>query len=215
MILLLTRTHVNIEGEPIKSEVKNDGNNGWDFSGDRPFYRSGRFMDVTKWCERNGQKVMNQIKSYLIVILALMPLLTGLTSSIKAQEPVTAQRLENLLISGMERGIKGDYQGAITIFSQVITLDAQAVEAYYNRGIAYFRMNQPQKAIADFNTTIELNPNHAEAYWERGKTYLILSQKEKAIQDFETALDLFEEQGNQVAYRWVESQLADLKDRQQ
>ncbi|MGK7933928.1 MAG: tetratricopeptide repeat protein [Microcystaceae cyanobacterium] len=158
---------------------------------------------------------MNQIKSYLIVILALMPLLTGLTSSIKAQEPVTAQRLENLLISGMERGIKGDYQGAITIFSQVITLDAQAVEAYYNRGIAYFRMNQPQKAIADFNTTIELNPNHAEAYWERGKTYLILSQKEKAIQDFETALDLFEEQGNQVAYRWVESQLADLKDRQQ
>jgi Tfp pilus assembly protein PilF len=156
---------------------------------------------------------MNQLKNRFNLIVILVVLLIGLSGISKAQEPVTADTIENLLIMGMEKGIKGDYQGAITTFSQIITLDPQAVEAYYNRGIAYMRINETQKAIADFNTAIRLNPSHAEAHLERGKIYLTLSQKEKAIQDFQTALDLFKQQGNEIAYRWVESQLADLKKR--
>ncbi|MGK7943879.1 MAG: tetratricopeptide repeat protein [Microcystaceae cyanobacterium] len=152
---------------------------------------------------------MNQIRSRLII--SLLPILLVLNLSVMAQDSLSSDSLENLLISGMERGIKGDYQGAINIFSQVITLDAQAVEAYYNRGIAYFRSNQAQKAIADFNTAIQLNPNHAEAYLERGNTYLTLTQKEKGIQDLQVALDLFKQQGNEFAYQSVASQLAELQ----
>lgn len=153
---------------------------------------------------------MNQLKNYLNLVVIIALLSVGFGQINQAQEPLTTDTLENLLITGMEKGIKGDYQGAIATFSQVITLDPQAVEAYYNRGVAYLRINEIEKAIADFNTAIGLNPNHAEAFVERGNVYLTLDQKDKGIQDLQTALNLFKQQGNEAAYRWLESRLIEL-----
>lgn len=132
----------------------------------------------------------------------------GLFLSVSAQEPVTADTIENLLVEGMERGIRGNYQGAIHIFTEIIKIDPQEIEAYYNRGIAYEKLNENQKAIADFNAVTNLNPNYGEAYVSRSQIYLKLSQKEAAILDLERALSLFEKQKNWPAYQWVKSQLA-------
>jgi Flp pilus assembly protein TadD len=157
-----------------------------------------------------SDSLLIKIITITLFCTVIIPVL-GLFSPIFAQSPLTSDQIENLLVDGMEKGIKGDYNGALAVFSRIISLDPQAIEAYYNRGIAYERIGRNRNAIADFNKVIDLNSNYAEAYLERGKIYLKLGQKQKAISDYQTALTLFEKQKNWPAYRWIESQLADLQ----
>ena len=45
---------------------------------------------------------------------------------------------ENLFARGTEKIARGDYQGAIADFERVIALNPNYIEAYCNRGMAYF-----------------------------------------------------------------------------
>ncbi len=112
------------------------------------------------------------------------------------QTYISEPHLNDLLIQGMEKGIQGDYQGAIADFSEIIRINPQEVEAYYNRGIAYAKLQDYPKAIADFNQGITLNQTIAELYLERAKVYLKLGERDSAIADLNKAKQLFNQQGN-------------------
>ncbi|GBF81718.1 tetratricopeptide repeat protein [Aphanothece sacrum] len=118
--------------------------------------------------------------------------------------------LNDLLIEGMEKGIKGDYQGAIANFTQVITINRYEVEAYYNRGLAYGKINNYQAAIADFEKALSLDKELAEVYLERAKISIILGNKTQAIADFKTAAQLFKKQGNNYDYQETQKLLNSL-----
>ena len=65
----------------------------------------------------------------------------------------------------------GDYNGAVKLCDEAITLNPNNFIAWYSRGTAYCRLKQYDRAIQDLNKAIQLNPNYVEAYNNRGSAY--------------------------------------------
>ncbi|WGT67897.1 tetratricopeptide repeat protein [cyanobacterium endosymbiont of Epithemia clementina EcSB] len=128
-----------------------------------------------------------------------------------SQQSNDFHNLEEILIRGMEKGIKGDYQGAITDFTQVIRLNVYDAEAYYNRGIAYTKINNYSQAIADFNYALRLDNELAEVYLERAEVCLVLNNQPGAIRDLQTAAKLFKKQGNSFLYQETQKLLRQVQ----
>jgi tetratricopeptide (TPR) repeat protein len=69
------------------------------------------------------------------------------------------------------------YDKAISDYSKAIELKPDFADAYYNRGLAYFRKGSSynfephKKAINDFTKAIELQPDFADAYYNRAVTH--------------------------------------------
>ena len=85
-------------------------------------------------------------------------------------------------------------------YDEVIRLNPDAAEAYFNRGRVRAKKTDPS-AIADYDEAIRLNPDFAEAYFHRGclKTYFrrresTLAARHKALRsaiaDFDEAIRL-------------------------
>ncbi|HIK44187.1 MAG TPA: tetratricopeptide repeat protein [Leptolyngbyaceae cyanobacterium M65_K2018_010] len=83
-----------------------------------------------------------------------------------------------------------DQLGAISDYSQVITLQPNHAVAFNNRGVAQLELNRRDKAEQDFNQAIHYNPHLFAAYCNRG--WLRLEQKAypAAVQDFTKAIEL-------------------------
>jgi hypothetical protein len=82
------------------------------------------------------------------------------------------------------------YEDAISDFSEVIKLDRRAVDAYCNRGSAYFELGKVESAIQDFNSALRINPRDADLYYNRAVAYLAKGQNDLATKDFEMAAGL-------------------------
>lgn len=152
-------------------------------------------------------------------ILIILPLMQGhsvLYSPLRevnflSQQFNDVHNLEEILIRGMEKGIKGNYQGAIADFTQVIHFDIYYAEAYYNRGIAYARVNNYSQAIADFNYALRLDNELAEVYLERAKVHLVLNNQPGAIRDLQTAAELSRKQVNSFLYQETQKLLRQVQ----
>jgi len=114
-----------------------------------------------------------------------------------------SEEIEEQLIEGMDQGMKGNYLGAIQIFSRLIQAYPNYADAYYNRGLAKAKLGDKQDAIADYNQAIKIDTNLAEAYQERGNIWLELKNKNKAILDFKKAAELYKKQDNAIGYEQV------------
>ena len=84
----------------------------------------------------------------------------------------------------------GQIDTAVTVYSRVIKLNPCRVDAYNNRGTAYYQKGELDNAVQDFNTAIKLNPHCADAYNNRGKTYVDKGGFSLAIKDYDTAIKL-------------------------
>ena len=78
----------------------------------------------------------------------------------------------------------------ISDYSTIISLDSENVNAYRNRGLAYYRLGQHDKAIADFDKAIYLEPKYSATYVHRGVSYKNLEEYQKAIDDYNKAIHL-------------------------
>ena len=76
----------------------------------------------------------------------------------------------------------------------------EAVNAYCNRGNAYFKLGKYKKAVNDYTKAISLQPD-ADVYYNRAIVYLHLGKKEKAQKDFEQAARLGHPKANQKSPR--------------
>ena len=81
---------------------------------------------------------------------------------------------------------RGDITEALTDFNRSIGLRPTA-DAYYQRGVAYQRLGQPQNAVNSYRLAIELDPAVPHFYRSRGKAELDLGQLADAKADQETA----------------------------
>jgi tetratricopeptide (TPR) repeat protein len=167
---------------------------------------------------------MTDIKNnqYIADILPLhqdIPNPKKLNSSIKsAPEPIIsnyivqiAPNLEDMLIEGMDKGIQGDYEAAIQIFTEILTLFPDSAATYYNRGFAYTKLGDEEQAISDYNQAILLDANFAEAYFERGRLLSELGDNTGALQDLFEAANLFKQQNNYHAYEEALEIIEELK----
>jgi tetratricopeptide (TPR) repeat protein len=83
----------------------------------------------------------------------------------------------------------GTWAGAIADYTQVIQLAGDA-RAYFNRGIARYRLEDYEGAVADYTQALGLNPQWAVAYYNRGNAYRQLNQQQQAIEDYSRAIEL-------------------------
>ncbi len=115
------------------------------------------------------------------------------------------------LIEGMDRGIQGDYVGAIAIFSALIQQYPTYAEAYFNRGFAKAKLQDDNGAIADYTLAIQYNTQFAEAYQERGELWKKQGKPQKARQDWQKAAQLYQQQNNITAYQGIQQKLQRVK----
>jgi len=67
----------------------------------------------------------------------------------------------------------GNWDRAISDYSQVLRLETNNPFAYYNRGVAYSQKGDHDHAIADYSQAILYEPNVAQLYATRGWTYYL------------------------------------------
>ena len=84
----------------------------------------------------------------------------------------------------------GNYNAAISDYSQAIELNPQNAIAYRNRGTAYANLKEYSRASNDFSKVIELEPNNYAAYIGRGASYIYLQKYNSAIKDLTRAIEI-------------------------
>lgn len=105
------------------------------------------------------------------------------TLAIKAAQKAPAN--ETLIVEKLN--------AAIADLTSVIMTQPDYVDAYLNRGIAYYERDTADDlaaALADFDQVIAMKPDYARAYYSRGLAHIRNGQGEQWVADFEKVLTL-------------------------
>jgi tetratricopeptide (TPR) repeat protein len=100
--------------------------------------------------------------------------------------------LNNAGVVRAKRDNKTNYEFAVKYFTDAIQLNNQSYEVFYNRGLAYLKLNENDKSIADFTEVMKLRPNFVLAYKSRAKAYRKLGKTAEAEADERAAKRLEE-----------------------
>lgn len=96
---------------------------------------------------------------------------------------------------------KGDFDSAITDYTEAAELDPEYAEAYKDRGFAYLNNGDIDKSIADYTKAIDIDQELTEAYKDRATAYLANSDFDNAIVDYTKAIQLDPDDTNTYNYR--------------
>ncbi len=86
------------------------------------------------------------------------------------------------------KSIMGDYNGAESLFKEVIEFKPSHTEAYYNLGLCLHNQNKDEEALTYYQKAVELNPFLSEAYNNIAIIYKGLGKYEEAEASFKKAL---------------------------
>jgi tetratricopeptide (TPR) repeat protein len=84
----------------------------------------------------------------------------------------------------------GNFDKAVTDFTEALKYDPKDAFTYYNRGLACAANEDYDKALADYTEAVRLNPKLAVAYYHRGVGYRLRGNFARAIADFSEAIKL-------------------------
>lgn len=96
----------------------------------------------------------------------------------------------DLLKQGKTKHSAKAYKAAIALFDQAIKLDNKSKEAYYHRGMAYFKLHEFQDAVADFDRAIALDAKYADAYVGKALVKYEAGDTQGACEDIKKAAEL-------------------------
>ena len=111
---------------------------------------------------------------------------------IKVESAQNISRLNSLedLEKANEFYIRQNYVSALEYYNHALETDPNSAEAYNNRGLTYYHLNQNTNALSDFSRAIDLDKNFSHAYNNRGMILNSMGQHSQAIPDFDQALKL-------------------------
>ena len=89
---------------------------------------------------------------------------------------------------GCNKIFAGDYKGTVADLSRAIERDSDFLQAWENRGVAYYHTKSYREALEDFSKALEINPSDYNTFGRRGWTRFRLYDCQGAITDFTTAL---------------------------
>ena len=78
----------------------------------------------------------------------------------------------------------GDYQGAIAYFQQLLTVQPENPEAYYQLGLAHLKLNQHTEAIESLRTAARSVPKRMEVQLALGEAYMAAGHDRFALNSF-------------------------------
>ena len=153
---------------------------------------------LSEGARRNGQRAkieadLNQSVQQLTNFLNLVPEDTEVDEEEDEdaiqRESVLLQRSAAYLAIGNET--QGDksfyYQSAISDAEQVIELQPDAPDGYYQKGLAHRMLGDFQSALDAFDETISISPANTEALLRRGIIHFRTGDYESAETDFKQA----------------------------
>lgn len=93
----------------------------------------------------------------------------------------------------------GQFAEAIDAYNQVLAQRPNDATTYYDRGVAYARLNRWSESADDYTRAIEHNGGTARVYNNRATAFAQQHQYKRAIEDYTRAINL--EPGNAMAFR--------------
>lgn len=138
---------------------------------------------------------MNQMNNLTILCLCVLIILL-FPGCAKVQHPKTEVQLPKLENTeaynnrGLANFEKGQYDLAISDYSEAIAIDPKNAAAYSNRGDTYLLKGQYDEAIADFSKVIEINPKLSVFYYLRGNAYFKKRDYANTWNDYHKAQEL-------------------------
>lgn len=104
--------------------------------------------------------------------------------------------LDELMVQGITQSTRSGYRRAIDAFSDVIALDngenRVSAYAYYNRGLAFFSLEDFESSIEDFTSALEIYPDMHDSYLGRGIAHRIEGDIQLAGADFLRRIEILE-----------------------
>ena len=85
---------------------------------------------------------------------------------------------------------EGKLQESLDLFREIVRLDPQYEDAYYNAGLLYLDMDSVLQAHEQFDLALNVNPLHIRAYYYRGVANEMMGNVPAARSDYEQALRL-------------------------
>ncbi|MGD8625394.1 MAG: tetratricopeptide repeat protein [Anaerolineae bacterium] len=87
-------------------------------------------------------------------------------------------------------GNQEEHWAAIENYTRAVTLDPTYTQAYYSRGVLYWReIGNHYRAIKDLTRVLELDPSWSLAYFNRGLAHRMRRETREALADFARYLD--------------------------
>lgn len=90
----------------------------------------------------------------------------------------------------MDDAQQGNFDRAISLFTQLIRTNPDSASHFNNRGLLLFQNGQPERALLDYHRALMLNPKLGKVYNNRANCYAALGRLGDALADYETAIDL-------------------------
>ena len=84
----------------------------------------------------------------------------------------------------------GDFNSAISAYTDAIELNSQNIDAYIYRGGAFGNLKEYRRAESDFKNAIQLDNQNFEAHYGLGATYLYQQNYRAAVTEFDAAINL-------------------------
>ena len=106
----------------------------------------------------------------------------------KLKEFPDAFILFNLLGAAIQA--QGRIEEAISAFDQMLLLNPDFSEGYYNRGVALSRMGRTHEAVQDYSNAVKLTPKFYNAHLNLGLELEGLGDHNQAVQSFTRAIDI-------------------------
>ena len=94
----------------------------------------------------------------------------------------------NYAFLAMAEGANGKLNRAIADFKRSIQLGDHSPSSYYNLGVAYIEVRQPEDAIQEFREAIQRDPNYPAAHYALGVALMGAGRAAEASKVFEEAL---------------------------
>lgn len=122
--------------------------------------------------------------------------LTPFETDMDSQSPDMMSE-EELLSHGVEYFEQGKFEHALVFSDQLIALNPENANAYYQRATTLVQIGNLDSAMGDFDQAILLNPKFVDAYVSRSDAGALLGDGQGALDDLSIALQL--DPGNSYA----------------
>lgn len=86
-------------------------------------------------------------------------------------------------------GSRDEHWAAVENYTRATLRDPNYVQAYYSRGVLYWReIGNYYRAVQDLTRVLELDPSWTQAYFNRGLAHKLRNEVNRATADFERYL---------------------------
>lgn len=117
------------------------------------------------------------------------PLALAITDEITKKDSLS-QSIDPVFIKGIYYSNTNQYQQALQQFDACIRADWKFSDAYIEKGIILFELNNIDEALLTFKMANTVSPGNADGYYWQGRCYEAAGKKEEALENYVRAYSL-------------------------